>query len=81
MVGVIASSPICTGCSICSEQCPCHAIEMQPDPSRRSARHNRRTTRTTFPRPRLTAGQRRTIIMDKIATLDGNTAVARLLPR
>jgi len=22
---------LCTGCSICSEQCPCHAIEMQPD--------------------------------------------------
>jgi Pyruvate/2-oxoacid:ferredoxin oxidoreductase delta subunit len=22
----------CTGCSICYEQCPCHAIEMIPEP-------------------------------------------------
>ena len=23
---------LCTGCAICFEQCPCHAIEMQPEP-------------------------------------------------
>ncbi|MCC6412488.1 MAG: NAD(P)-binding protein [Saprospiraceae bacterium] len=23
----------CTGCAVCYEQCPCHAIEMEPDPS------------------------------------------------
>ncbi|CCA93126.1 glutamate synthase [NADPH] small subunit [Novosphingobium sp. PP1Y] len=23
---------LCTGCGICFEQCPCHAIEMQPEP-------------------------------------------------
>ena len=23
---------LCTGCATCFEQCPCHAIEMQPDP-------------------------------------------------
>jgi NADPH-dependent glutamate synthase beta subunit-like oxidoreductase len=23
----------CTGCAICFEQCPCHAIEMQPEPA------------------------------------------------
>lgn len=22
----------CTGCAVCYEQCPCHAIEMEPDP-------------------------------------------------
>ena len=25
---------ICTGCAICYEQCPCHAIEMIPEPSK-----------------------------------------------
>ncbi len=23
----------CTGCAVCYEQCPCHAIEMQPEPT------------------------------------------------
>jgi formate dehydrogenase (NADP+) beta subunit len=23
---------LCTGCAVCYEQCPCHAIEMQPEP-------------------------------------------------
>ena len=23
---------LCTGCAICFEQCPCHAIEMVPEP-------------------------------------------------
>lgn len=23
----------CTGCAVCYEQCPCHAIEMEPDPN------------------------------------------------
>jgi len=27
----------CTGCAICFEQCPCHAIEMAPEPARISA--------------------------------------------
>jgi formate dehydrogenase beta subunit len=26
---------LCTGCAICFEQCPCHAIEMIPEPSTR----------------------------------------------
>ena len=25
---------LCTGCAICFEQCPCHAIEMIPEPSK-----------------------------------------------
>ncbi len=24
---------LCTGCAICFEQCPCHAIEMIPEPA------------------------------------------------
>ena len=24
----------CTGCAICYEQCPCHAIEMIPEPKK-----------------------------------------------
>ena len=24
---------LCTGCAVCYEQCPCHAIEMEPDPA------------------------------------------------
>lgn len=24
---------LCTGCAVCFEQCPCHAIEMMPEPS------------------------------------------------
>jgi Pyruvate/2-oxoacid:ferredoxin oxidoreductase delta subunit len=24
----------CTGCAVCYEQCPCHAIEMIPEPSK-----------------------------------------------
>ena len=24
----------CTGCAVCYEQCPCHAIEMVPEPAR-----------------------------------------------
>jgi Pyruvate/2-oxoacid:ferredoxin oxidoreductase delta subunit len=23
---------LCTGCAICFEQCPCHAIQMMPEP-------------------------------------------------
>ena len=26
----------CTGCAVCFEQCPCHAIEMIPEPARMS---------------------------------------------
>ena len=28
---------LCTGCSVCFEQCPCHAIEMAPEPARDDA--------------------------------------------
>jgi formate dehydrogenase beta subunit len=28
---------LCTGCSVCFEQCPCHAIEMAPEPANGSA--------------------------------------------
>ena len=24
---------LCTGCAVCFEQCPCHAIDMIPEPS------------------------------------------------
>jgi NADPH-dependent glutamate synthase beta subunit-like oxidoreductase len=24
---------LCTGCAVCAEQCPCHAIEMHPEPA------------------------------------------------
>ena len=24
---------LCTGCAVCFEQCPCHAIEMAPEPA------------------------------------------------
>ena len=27
---------LCTGCAVCYEQCPCHAIEMIPEPNSRS---------------------------------------------
>jgi formate dehydrogenase beta subunit len=26
---------LCTGCAVCVEQCPCHAMEMTPEPARR----------------------------------------------
>ena len=29
--GYRVESDLCTGCGICFEQCPCHAIEMQPE--------------------------------------------------
>jgi formate dehydrogenase beta subunit len=28
---------LCTGCAVCFEQCPCHAIEMQPEPAAATA--------------------------------------------
>jgi formate dehydrogenase beta subunit len=28
---------LCTGCAVCLEQCPCHAIEMTPEPTREIA--------------------------------------------
>jgi NADPH-dependent glutamate synthase beta subunit-like oxidoreductase len=28
---------LCTGCAVCFEQCPCHAIEMHPEPEPKSA--------------------------------------------
>ena len=28
---------LCTGCAVCFEQCPCHAIEMLPEPASESA--------------------------------------------
>lgn len=31
--GYSVSSDLCTGCAACVEQCPCHAIEMTPDPA------------------------------------------------
>jgi NADPH-dependent glutamate synthase beta subunit-like oxidoreductase len=27
---------LCTGCAVCFEQCPCHAIEMNPEPATRA---------------------------------------------
>ena len=24
---------LCTGCAVCVEQCPCHAMEMAPEPA------------------------------------------------
>ncbi|MGB5590364.1 MAG: 4Fe-4S dicluster domain-containing protein, partial [Gammaproteobacteria bacterium] len=32
----------CTGCAVCFEQCPCHAIQMipEPPPTQRSAEDN-----------------------------------------
>ena len=31
---------LCTGCAVCFEQCPCHAIEMIPEPAAESAEPN-----------------------------------------
>lgn len=31
---------LCTGCQVCYEQCPCHAIEMIPEPSNSTAHVN-----------------------------------------
>ena len=28
---------LCTGCAVCFEQCPCHAIEMEPEPAAAAA--------------------------------------------
>ncbi|HQR10857.1 MAG TPA: NAD(P)-binding protein [Casimicrobiaceae bacterium] len=28
---------LCTGCAVCYEQCPCHAIEMEPEPAAATA--------------------------------------------
>ena len=28
---------LCTGCAVCFEQCPCHAIEMTPEPAAEAA--------------------------------------------
>jgi len=28
---------LCTGCAVCYEQCPCHAIEMLPEPAAAAA--------------------------------------------
>lgn len=30
--GYEVSWELCTGCALCAAQCPCHAIEMQPEP-------------------------------------------------
>lgn len=32
-LGYRVDDALCTGCAVCFEQCPCHAIEMVPDPS------------------------------------------------
>ncbi len=31
--GYAVELELCTGCAVCFEQCPCHAIEMLPDPA------------------------------------------------
>lgn len=31
--GYAVDTELCTGCAICFEQCPCHAIEMVPEPT------------------------------------------------
>lgn len=31
--GYAVDLDLCTGCAVCFEQCPCHAIEMTPDPA------------------------------------------------
>jgi formate dehydrogenase beta subunit len=31
--GYAVSADLCTGCAACFEQCPCHAIEMEPEPT------------------------------------------------
>ena len=30
--GYAVAMDMCTGCAVCAEQCPCHAIEMDPEP-------------------------------------------------
>ena len=32
---------LCTGCAACFEQCPCHAIDMAPEPAQRDRRATR----------------------------------------
>ena len=32
----------CTGCAVCFDQCPCHAIEMLPEPASEGERNERR---------------------------------------
>ena len=49
----------CTGCAVCFEQCPCHAIEMMPEPAKEAVKCANR----------------------RVATLDGNTAVAHVAYR
>lgn len=31
--GYSVSLDLCSGCAVCAEQCPCHAIEMMPEPT------------------------------------------------
>jgi Pyruvate/2-oxoacid:ferredoxin oxidoreductase delta subunit len=31
-LGYAVDMELCTGCAVCFEQCPCHAIEMVPEP-------------------------------------------------
>lgn len=35
--GYEVSLDLCTGCALCAAQCPCHAIEMQPEPQDENA--------------------------------------------
>jgi NADPH-dependent glutamate synthase beta subunit-like oxidoreductase len=42
--GYLIKMDLCTGCAVCVEQCPCHAMEMIPEPARtarpaRTVRH------------------------------------------
>jgi formate dehydrogenase (NADP+) beta subunit len=36
-LGYTISMDVCTGCAVCVEQCPCHAMEMTPEPARHTA--------------------------------------------
>ncbi|MFN2324224.1 MAG: 4Fe-4S binding protein, partial [Trueperaceae bacterium] len=31
--GYSVNFDLCTGCAVCVEQCPCHAMEMVPEPN------------------------------------------------
>ena len=62
----------CTGCAICYDQCPCGAITMIPEPSRRSPLPCRSVSR---------AGTRKSVMATSVKTLDGNEAAASIAYR
>jgi Pyruvate/2-oxoacid:ferredoxin oxidoreductase delta subunit len=71
---------LCTACAVCFEQCPCHAIEMEPEPAPQSLRNRKRSADAKFKvRPDILAELHMASI--QTAVMDGNTAAAHIAYR